>query len=113
MRPLKMLKMMSWVIGPFAAQRGAIESDTSPERRIGSLMTMTTSGWPAELAAGLLDRDGGVGALDDLGYVEEVVFHFALGLGSADEEIADQLMVAAAEERLVRHQPDFGRQLHV
>src|ERR1700761_8162019 len=73
---------------------------------------VTGSGRPGDLAAGLLDGDGGIGPLDQLGHLEEVIRRAALPLRAADEEVADELMVAGAEERLVRHQPDFRRQLH-
>src|ERR1700723_2125354 len=107
MRPLKILKRMSWVISAsmshlanrHAATNGTRVSiaeyrlgSTSIRRRIpGAPISGRPGSWsssrPGHLALGAFERTGHVGAFDDFGHLEQILGVAARRLRRADIEI--------------------------
>src|SRR5487761_2069769 len=76
--------------------------------------TSVTLGRPRHLASGLLKRAGdfGVAALDYVRDLEQIIWPgAALRLRMADIEVGNELVLAGAEIRAVRHQRHLGRKM--
>src|SRR5471030_2751763 len=108
MRPSKTLNRISWVmrvtlLAGIQLNRGRVKRG----RDFISCCDAVASGGPGHLADRVLEGPGSIRALDDRGHLEEVVGRVSLALGMAHEQVGDELVLAGAEERLVRHQAHF------